>query len=114
MLLIYVFVSAFHDGVAGGLYMSARGGHARLIIAISVVYLLCLYLCKWQKICHKTYRILVCMVAFMILMFLGCHLIPWWNVWMAIPLTVIWYPIHCRILDGLPHKEDADELCDKK
>ena len=105
MYAVLVYVSAFYNGRAGDLYISARGWQARIVIMLAVYCWMFLYLHEWRKLRYKTYRILLWVIVFMILMFLGCHFIPWWNVWMSIPLTMLWYPIHRWILKGLPRKE---------
>ena len=57
------------------------------------------------KIYDKVYHVFVCILAFIALMFLGHHFISWWNIRMAIPLTILWFPVHRKILEGLPRKK---------
>ena len=97
-----------------GMVIYTTQAHVFIMNIMWIIFWMYLYLHAWERICHKTYRILLWVIVFMVLMFLGCHLIPWWKVWMAIPLTILWYPFHYRILKGLPRKEDADEPDDKK
>ena len=88
-----------------GMIIYTTQAHAFIVHLMWLVFWVYMYLQAWGKICHKTYRILSCAVVFMILMLLGYYFVPWWKVRMAIPLTILWYPIHRQILKGLPRKE---------
>ena len=117
MIGCLTFVSLF-DGrdtyTHKGMIIYTTQAHTFIVHLMWLVFWVYMYLQAWQRTCHKTYRILLWAVVFMILMFLGCHFITWWHPLMTILLTVLWYPFHYRILKGLPRKEDADELGDKK
>ena len=81
------------------------GTHARLINIPWLVALIYVYIHEWQKLRQKTHRILILVLVFMTLMFLVCLFFPQWHGWGAIPLTILWYPLHRWILKGLPRKE---------
>ena len=88
-----------------GMIVHSTQAHIFIMHLMWLIFWMYLYIHAWERICHKTYRILLWVAVFMISMFLGCHFIPWWNVWMSIPLTIIWYPFHRWILERLPRKE---------
>ena len=81
------------------------GAQARTGILLSVIMFKWLLWNELQKIYRKIYRVFACIIVFMILMFLGYHFISWWNIRIAIPLTLLWFPAHLKILEGLPRKE---------
>ena len=111
MFCVLSAVSVFCRGYADDfLYdISIRGIQARLFAILSLVFFLYLYLHAWGKICNNTYRIFNCASIFMVLMILGHYYVLWWNGWMAIPLTILWYPFHRRVLESLPRKEAEKE-----
>jgi len=108
MFILCSSIFAFYKGTANYHGIVTRGMQTRIGVIVGIVYFLWLYLYPWYKLRYKTYRILLLLLSFMAVMILGCHFIPWWNVWMAIPLTILWYPAHRRILDGLPRKKNRD------
>ena len=101
---VLVFVSSFYEDRFVHKSIVLYGMHGKITNAICLVFWLSVYLAAWQRLCHKTYRILLWVVVFMILMFVGRHFIPRWSHWMSIPLTILWFPIHRWILKGLPRK----------
>jgi hypothetical protein len=111
MFIVLVFVSAFYSGILrdSKFDVTLYGTQARVAHVCAIVFWMHLYLHEWGKIRLKIYRVFTWSFIFVVLMLLGCHFIPWWNVWMGVPLTAIWYPIHYRILKNLPRRESDDK-----
>jgi len=103
--ILGVAVYLFYRGISGNAYASIYGTQARIHIALFILLLSYLYFHKMKKTYLKTYRIFICSAIFVVLMFLGYLYFSWWHPLAAIPLTILWYPLHRRILKGLPRNE---------
>lgn len=102
---IYLFCIGETRASGGSAGITIYGAQARISLVLLAVIFIYPYLCKLQKKYWKTYKIFICGAIFMVLMYLGCFFFSWWSFFMSIPLTVLWYPFHYRILEGLPRKE---------
>ena len=109
MFILLSAVFALYEGVTSYHGIISRGVESRIGTLIGILFIFCLYLPPWYKLRYKTHRILLLMLAFMAIMFWGCHFVPWWNIWMSIPLTILWYPCHRRVLKELPCKNQHDD-----
>ena len=92
----------FNMGITGNSHITIRGNQARIHIILLILCFAYMFYRKLQKSYFNTYKIFLLGFVFLTLMFLGCHFYKWWNGWMAIPLTIIWYPFHYRIISNLP------------
>ena len=110
MIGVLSLVGACYHADVGNLYVSYQGTHARVVALFCIFFLMQFYRLELQKTCYKTHRVFICIGIFIILKFLGCCFVPWWKVWMSIPLTILWYPFHYRILEGLPRKESDTRI----